>query len=528
MYSVMIVDDEPAMRERLRNLVDWASFGFVVSDTAVSGPDALRKCEQRMPDVMIVDIRMPRMSGLELIERIRAQNRRVRFLILGGYGDIGHARKAIPHKTDGCLLKPVDEEELAGYLKKLKDILDRQRAGKHDDAGERSPEQWAHAILLEESRAKRQSLLKAAEGFGFGWPPCEAVLVRPLVAGPIPPVHFSNVRTQVDRLMKDSKRGITVALYPHVLLLVRGVGNDAERAALWHMIEPVFRQHGWPFAAVSGGAVTGLAELPDVWNRTMELMDMYRFFLESDRIYTESAVYARMEELTRVPMEADGDGTDQGIINRLHMATDVGHEPLIGETVRAAGAAMIRAGHDEEGIKAGFSRLITSVFHKFVRQDAGLKRDIDALSGRLADLRRETVYAAFLDRVVALLMELSARIDAVSGNEKRIRKMIAFIHRNYAEPLKLETLAGLFNYNSAYLGKLFRQTTGDYFNTYLDRVRIEQAKRLLKQGEKVYCVAEKVGYANVDYFYGKFRKYVGMAPTDYKKMAGQPGRAKRP
>lgn len=108
----------------------------------------------------------------------------------------------------------------------------------------------------------------------------------------------------------------------------------------------------------------------------------------------------------------------------------------------------------------------------------------------------------------------------VADSEKRIRRMVAFIRRNHAEPLKLETLASLFHYNSAYLGKLFKQTTGESFNTYLDRVRIEQAKRLLKEGEKVCRVAEKVGYANADYFYFKFRKYVGMAPTDYRKSTG--------
>ena len=95
--------------------------------------------------------------------------------------------------------------------------------------------------------------------------------------------------------------------------------------------------------------------------------------------------------------------------------------------------------------------------------------------------------------------------------------MIDLINRNYFENLKLETLADVFNYNSAYLGKLFKNVTGEYFNTYVDKVRIEKAKQLLDQGMKVYQVAEKVGYTNVDYFHSKFRKYVGTSPSAHRK-----------
>jgi len=74
-----------------------------------------------------------------------------------------------------------------------------------------------------------------------------------------------------------------------------------------------------------------------------------------------------------------------------------------------------------------------------------------------------------------------------------------------------------FNYNSAYLGKMFKNTTGEYFNTYVDKVRIEKAKQFLAQGMKVYEVAEKVGYMNPDYFNAKFRKYVGLSPSSFRK-----------
>ncbi|MBD2846456.1 helix-turn-helix domain-containing protein [Paenibacillus sp. IB182496] len=98
-----------------------------------------------------------------------------------------------------------------------------------------------------------------------------------------------------------------------------------------------------------------------------------------------------------------------------------------------------------------------------------------------------------------------------------IARVKARIEREYRDNLRLETLAADFHYSSSHLGRLFRKETGDYFNTYLDKVRIEQAKRLLKHGWKVYEVAERVGYPNVDYFHGKFRKYVGIPPGEFRK-----------
>lgn len=90
-----------------------------------------------------------------------------------------------------------------------------------------------------------------------------------------------------------------------------------------------------------------------------------------------------------------------------------------------------------------------------------------------------------------------------------MKQMIEFIQRNPGENLKLEVLAEVFNYNSSYLGKLFKNHTGEYFNAFLDKVRMEKAKELLDEGLKVHQVAARVGYANVDYFHGKFKKYVG-------------------
>ena len=100
-----------------------------------------------------------------------------------------------------------------------------------------------------------------------------------------------------------------------------------------------------------------------------------------------------------------------------------------------------------------------------------------------------------------------------------MERVVQYIRSNYSRELRLEQLANIFGYNSAYLGKVFHQYTGENFNNYLDRIRITEAKRLLLLDEyKVYEVAEMVGYSNINYFHNKFKKYVGISPLSFKRQ----------
>ena len=124
-----------------------------------------------------------------------------------------------------------------------------------------------------------------------------------------------------------------------------------------------------------------------------------------------------------------------------------------------------------------------------------------------------------------IILYLSEQVKAImdsSDNSSRdtiLDDILYYIDNNYQNNIKLETIAPLFGYNSAYLGKLFTKLIGENFNSYVDHRRIEHSKKLLEQQNiKVYEVSEKVGYKNVDYFHKKFKKYVGISPAEYRKQ----------
>ncbi|MNR07935.1 HTH-type transcriptional regulator YesS [compost metagenome] len=99
-----------------------------------------------------------------------------------------------------------------------------------------------------------------------------------------------------------------------------------------------------------------------------------------------------------------------------------------------------------------------------------------------------------------------------------MKRMLDLIHRHYQENLKLEALADVFTYSSAYLGKLFKNSTGLSFNSYLDKVRIGKAKELLDQGCKIHQAASEAGFSDVDYFREKFKKIEGISPSEYRRI----------
>jgi len=122
-----------------------------------------------------------------------------------------------------------------------------------------------------------------------------------------------------------------------------------------------------------------------------------------------------------------------------------------------------------------------------------------------------------MELVLSFCLEAAERLS-LSLAENVAKRMVAYMEKNYAQDLKLEGMAKLFNYNSAYLGKIFKKEIGENFNNILDSIRIKNAKRLLQETDlKVYQISEQVGYGNIDYFYSKFKKYVGISPKEFKQ-----------
>lgn len=157
-YRILLVDDEEEIREGIANKIDWAAIGFELIGTSPNGFDAMEKSERLRPDVVMTDVRMPYMDGLDLGEKVSAILPSVRLIFISGYDDFELAQRAIKLHAAGYILKPVRCAELVGILVKLKEQMDRELENRRDI--ERLRKEYEDSLPL----LREQFLISILEG----------------------------------------------------------------------------------------------------------------------------------------------------------------------------------------------------------------------------------------------------------------------------------------------------------------------------------------------------------------------------
>ena len=128
MYRVIIVDDEPVIRRGLRETIEWDALGLEVAGEAADGKEALKLIREIRPEILITDIRMPEMDGIELIREIKKLDLNIKITILSGYSDYDYLKAAIRLGVDNYLLKPIDNDELIANLTNAVNEIEKEAA----------------------------------------------------------------------------------------------------------------------------------------------------------------------------------------------------------------------------------------------------------------------------------------------------------------------------------------------------------------------------------------------------------------
>lgn len=510
MIKVLIVDDEPKLREGMRSLIPWEDEGYTVVATAGNGIEALEKYRTLTPDLVLADIRMPGMDGLELIRELRERKAECHVLILSGYADFDYAKQAIQERVDGYLLKPVDEDELIDYLRKIREaVREKERLQEWQDD---EPALRRGAVLREllYRGGAKQELEEVARSLGLAGADVEVVLLE--LTGGIrteDAQQEDKVREALEQYWNGRGQPLAFSHPPYWgVVLTSPLGGKEAREEAWQAMSRIIRSEGLDFRSAVGNTGAGAEGVARSFGSARQRLEN-AFFGRKD-------VLLSGEPEEWIDPDASAEGTpQQEDENLLLLAIESGSgeaiEALIGQMLRR----LVAVRRDEAYVKDNLMRIISAAIARleagypeirsFIAENASPMSEIYN-SGYLSDVR---------DRSTAYLRQVATQMGGRQGDE--IRKITDIIHARYNENLKLGTLAEVFNYNSAYLGKMFRQHTGEQFNTYLDKIRIENAKQFLAQGMKIYEVAEKVGYMNADYFNAKFRKYEGVSPSAFRK-----------
>ncbi|WP_375104017.1 response regulator [Paenibacillus sp. RS8] len=512
MIKVMIVDDEPKLREGLRSLIPWEKLGYTVVATAANGLQALEKYHTFYPELIVADIRMPGMDGLEMISELRKEGSESHVLILSGHADFEYAKRAIGYRIDGYLLKPVDEDEMIVCLEQLHETIDQEQrfSDWNEEEPARNRETLLRALLqpTSEEELEMEDLSRHVDALGLEQGNYEVILIELRKTAGVNDEDLRGIKTVMEQQFNNDPNASFFTLSQYLGILMKDPDQRAsKREELYKGLSATIEQKGYDFIAAAGGVVSRPEMAGESLNAARELLRRAFFFKKEILINTDpSGLLMELKEKTEDDPETE---------SRLLLAVETGSLSAIRPIVQTICAELIAAGSDELRIKETFVRLLSTVLARLEPTYPEIRTYAAEHSPPIGELYQSYYLSDLQDQAVSFLEEIAGQMTSGRGNE--IKKITEIINRRYNENLKLETLSELFCYNSAYLGKMFKNTTGEYFNTYVDKVRIEKAKEFLTQGMKVYEVAEKVGYMNPDYFNAKFRKYVGISPTSYRK-----------
>ncbi|MGG4219066.1 response regulator transcription factor [Paenibacillus jamilae] len=514
MIRVVIVDDEPKLRQGLQTLIPWKSLGFTVIATAANGKEALEVIEEKAPDVVIVDIRMPVMDGLQLIEHLRSGGHHMHFIILSGYADFEYAKQAIQYGVFDYLLKPVDIDEMSSSLKRIRERIEEERLQTEWRKKEGiNRDLYLHSLLVPQEKTEDPSKLrsKAAEA-DLLWTNYEVVVVYPRVSEVDRSDAVYQLSSGLKAKIEGQMTGLVTVIPPYAVLLLNAPLRGRERREmLYNEIRNTVGNVR--FAAATGGGVSAPEDICQSFLRAQEAVKQ-SFFSEKNRLLGPCPLLSPVLDSPRLYVDK-AEETMEELIFGLYYSLEVGNQTIILPLLNEAAAFFRKQAQDEKSIKESFFFLSNAVIHKLTAGFCIELKETEEVSRFLNGIYQHDYLQDLLEEIYRFLLAL-AKDSEPRGKEQEFKKMIDFIHRHYADNLRLETLSRLLNYSTAYLGQLFKNKTGEYFNTYLDRVRIQKAKELLDQGMKVYEVAESVGYTSVNYFYSKFKRYEGCSPSEYR------------
>ena len=521
MYKVLIADDEKIIRMGLMGIIDWQAEGFEIAGQAANGSEALSFMTREQPELTLIDIRMPRLTGLESIKSARESGYNGQIIVLSGYSDFEYAKTAIEHGVVSYLTKPVDQEALLAAVRKVKKELD-DKAKEAENMGsffDKTRKSVLRSFLLGEidlspEEVKSLSLTHSMYQVLFYEDYSE-------------PEKESYSLADILRVTNTDEREIeAITIEGRQAILLKGHHPiDKLKTLLTKYENELPPEKNSPLDSVfiaCGSVVQYVGDIPRSYSEALTVMEHRFYAARGQHFMLYDAEEHREPDYDMIPDEASQEKEKEEFLQtyseKLINYLQVFNRKQIAETLHEIELFLkqrctLTVNEQKKLLLDLFLSIKDKLLRIYNQADLPFAPNIYTITF-FNDCR-------YLYELILFFTEQFDKVMTSLGYTARdniIDDVISYIDHNYKTNITLETIAPLFGYNSSYLGKIFNKKLGMNFNTYLDTLRVEKAKEILISSKApVYKVAEMVGYRNVDYFHIKFKKYTGMSPAEYRK-----------
>lgn len=560
MFQILLVDDHEHLVESMARSIPWEELGIAQVHKAYSGQGALDVLDTYPVDIMITDIRMPGMSGLELIEQIQQRRKRIKCILLSGYADFEYAKQAIQSHAVDYILKPAEDEEIITCLRKAAEAIRKE--------WEEVSSQQRTLHTLRENFPKLRDGLLAELLAGRAVPP--AVLEKQLQSLELP----FRLDDEVNMLLVRLDEPFYAYSRDDFYLMEYAIGNIAEEIFrdaydIWrcrdvhdYLIFLIKARDALPQAAADGSDRVGgdsangggsgsfrgpMQRQPKLEREASEIQDAVRTFLHgtvsiliSDQgrfpqdvpqLYQASLGMIRQrfgqDGEFLISSGAFGDALPVDSSSGLHdtptlvQLLEAGRWDAIEEkleSVFSSIAQLERHTYQEHVMEVTFTvgSALISICHKNgKRLEAIIGEDFGALL-QPAPFRSVEQLREWTARVLG---RVQADIHSGQGETTAyfVRRAQEYVEHNLAGDTSLQAVADFVCLHPVYLSRVYKSETGEGLSSYILRLKMEKAEKLLTESnKKVHEIAELLGYDNSPYFIKVFKKHFGWTPKEFR------------
>lgn len=533
MLRVLVVDDEPRQRKILSSIIREFHPEYDMFE-AKNGEEALAICTDHKMDIVFSDIRMPKLDGLSLIERLYERNSQSKIVIVSGYGDFVYARRALELRVHGYILKPIQRDSIQDSLRRMEAEIRKERSSRQEK--ETMVEQlhklkphysdlllnkWLKGEHTQSEREEIEALL-GTRGSGCAivsrWRNPESEIGAEFACTPEERNEIKwNIRTWINETLSPYGRVVTFFLHRGADELASLVVSSAESQLrggsllndLRILADHLLREYGISIAFGVGQVEPDILTSVQSGFRTAAEALSCGFYLHDRQAVRYSDIQDRYSaELKGVtPIEEDLKPIIHGQKPMSMDLLDRWLDKWIGNRFPEPELLL-------DYVRGQLLQLLVGVRNIVPEDTIGdLTRKMNQRfhPACCSDLQ------AFKELCAKMLEETAAAVQLQKEHKNNIvmERCLHYIHGHFGEDLFLEELSKKYYFNPSYFSTLFKKYTGKHFTEYVTDLRVEIAReKLLESDKKIYEVAQEVGYRDVKYFNKLFKKRYGLTPEE--------------
>ncbi|OLS40938.1 response regulator [Bacillus sp. MRMR6] len=517
MYKVIVVEDDRIIRRGIRQAIPWEEHGFVIAGEAGDGEVALELIEKEQPQVVVSDINMPFMNGLEMARLVKEKSAETRIIFLTGYEDFKYAHEALKLKAFDYLLKPVDSEQL---LQKVKEAaVDWENEARIEKRIIESmpllQRRFFQKLLKDEEQ--RIDVEKELSDFGIimEGPAFAVILVKSSVEVIKDVCAFKEIiTTAASPLLTDLNFVVmNVGDYESAILLSLENEHDSSKGQLAQSLFDHLKkqQTEHPVTITLGRTYSNLFEIGQSFIEARLAMDM-RHIMGTGRFFffDETVSTGEQEEDYIKDLEAKLDNQIKlGLPEKVKETLDKLHKAIL----------------ERKTVPLSELKIVTLKYSTMLLFEIEKWTKVEIKSFNTSEIYKDIMGIESLEEMMEILQGLIQQWSVAmqkkieKNNFSHVDEAIKYIKENYHDSsLTLQKVADLIHVSTPYLSNLFKLEKGFNFGDYLLELRMMKAMEILREENvKTYEVAEKVGYSNSQYFSICFKKYTGYTPAEYRK-----------